>query len=211
MTTPQARKTRRSFAIDPRLVIGLVLVAGSIAGVVGIVSAADETVQVYAARDPLSPGDRIDSDDLETRNVRLDATGDLYLVPGDVPGEGFVVTRSVDEGELIPASAVGKVDGVRLASIVLQVGGQLAASVVPGSVADIWAAREVENGTYGPPAVIVSGATVARVVQSESIVGAGEATAVEVLVPKSRIARVLEAVANSDAVSIVPANIPGRS
>jgi hypothetical protein len=30
-------------------------------------------------------------------------------------------------------------------------------------------------------------------------------------VPKSRIARVLEAVANSDAVSIVPANIPGRS
>jgi len=31
-----------------------------------------------------------------------------------------------------------------------------------------------------------------------------------VLVPKARVARVLSAVANSDALSIVPATIPGR-
>jgi hypothetical protein len=41
-------------------------------------------------------------------------------------------------------------------------------------------------------------------------VSAGTTTAVEVLVPKTRIARVLEAAANSDAVSIVPAAIPVR-
>lgn len=211
MTTKQGSTRRRAVAFDPRLLIGLVLVVGSIVGVVGVVSAADETVQVYAARGTLSPGDRIDSDDLEERSVRLDATRELYLAPGELPSDGLVVTRPVSEGELVPASAVGKVAGERLASVVLQVGGQLAASVEPGSVADIWAAREVENGTFGPPVVIVSGATIVRLVQSESIVGAGETTAVEVLVPKARIARVLEAVANADAMSIVPANIPGRS
>jgi hypothetical protein len=38
----------------------------------------------------------------------------------------------------------------------------------------------------------------------------GGARAVEVLVPKSKVARVLEAVADSDAISIVPASIPLR-
>lgn len=208
MTTKSAR---RSFSLDPRLLIGVLLVAASVAGVVAIVSAADETVEVYAARDTLSPGDRIESSDLVTRQVRLDDADALYLLPGDIPGDGFVVTRSVAEGELVPASAVGSPDGLRLTSIVLQVSGGLAASVKPGAVVDVWAAREVANGQYGPPVAIVSGATVVRLVQSETIVSKGETTAVEVLVPKSRVARVLEAVANSDAMSIVPATIPGRS
>ena len=58
--------------------------------------------------------------------------------------------------------------------------------------------------------MIASGVTVVRLVESASIVSGGETTGVEVLVPTSRIARVLEAGANSDAVSIVPAAIPVR-
>jgi len=201
---------RKAFAFDPRLAIGLLLVVASVAGVVAIVSAADTSVQVYAARDPLAPGDRITSDDLEARSVRLDAAGTLYLEPGDVPGTGFVVTRSVAEGELVPASAVGSVDGLRLTSVVLTLSSPLAASVQPGSVVDIWAAEEVENGHFGPPTVIVPGATVVRLVESDSIVAADQATGIEVLVPKSKIARVLEALANDDAISVVPATIPAR-
>lgn len=201
---------RKSFAFDPRLAIGLLLVVGSVAGVVGIVSAADTSVQVYAARDPLAPGDRIMPDDLEPRSVRLDATAGLYLAPGDVPDAGFVVTRSVAQGELVPASAVGSVDGLRLTSVVLTMGSQLAASVQPGSVVDVWSAEETESNHFGPPAVIVPGATVVRLVKSDSIVAADQAVGIEVLVPKSKIARVLEAVANDDAISVVPATMPAR-
>ena len=200
----------RGIAVDPRLLIGLVLVAGSVAGVVAIVSTADETVQVYSARTPLSPGDRVDTVDLNTSSVRLAGVGSLYLLPGDIPDGGFVVTRSVNEGELVPASAVGRVSGLRLTSLVLDVNGALAASIEPGSSVDVWSSREVENGQFGPPAVIVSGATVVRLVQSDSIMVRGKSVAVEVLVPKARVARVLEAVSNSDAMSIVPADIPGR-
>lgn len=210
MRRTDSKRKARPFAFDPRLAIGILLVVASIAGVLAIVSAADETVEVYAAREPLSPGDRIGAGDLETRSVGLDDAAVVYLVPGDVPGEGFVVTRPVDVGELVPASAVGSVDGLRLTSVVLAVGGQLAASVRPGSTVDVWASREVENGRFGPPAVIVSGATVVRLVEAESIISGGETTAVEVLLPRSKVARVLEAAANADAVSIVPANLPGR-
>lgn len=198
------------FTVDPRLLIGLALVVGSVAGVVAIVSTADETVQVYSARAPLSPGDRIDTADLGTSSVRLAGVGGLYLLPGDIPDDGFVVTRPVNEGELIPASAVGSVSGLRLTSLVLDVKGALAASIEPGSTVDVWSSREVSNGQFGPPAVIVSAATVVRLVQSDSIMVGGESVAVEVLVPRARVARVLEAVSNSEAISIVPADLPGR-
>jgi len=203
-------RNRAKFALDPRLLIGVLLVAASVVGVVGIVSAFDESVEVLAARDTLSPGDRVAADDLVIRSVRLDAAAGLYLEPDDVPEAGFVVTRSIAEGELVPASAIGSVDGLRLTSLVLEVGGALAASVQPAAVVDVWSSREGESGQFGPPAVIVSGAIVVRLVASEGIVSGGETTAIEVLVPKSRVARVLEAVANEDVLSIVPATVPGR-
>ena len=200
----------RRMALDPRLLIGLALVAGSIAGVVAIVSAADETVQVYAAGDALTPGDRIDGDDLVPRSVRLDAADGLYLTPDDLPSEGAVVTRPVSEGELVPASAVGNADGLRTASVVIEVGGALAAAVQPASAVDVWAAAETEGGGFEPPAAIVTGATVVRLVESDSIVSGGQTTAIEVLVPRSKLARVLESVVGGDALSIVPSNQPVR-
>ena len=202
--------SKRRLHIDPRLVIGLALVAASVAGVVALVSAADETTEVLSAREALSPGDRVEPDGFEVVDVRLGAAAGHYLVAGDVPEEGIVVSRPVGEGELVPAAAVGSAEGSRVASLVLAVNGTLAASVGPGAVVDVWAAREQEGGRFGPPVVIASGATVVRLVASESLVSGGETTAVEVLVPKSRIARVLEAAANSDAVSIVPAAVPVR-
>ena len=119
--------------------------------------------------------------------------------------------RSVSAGELIPASAVGSVSGLRLTSLVLEVSGALAASIEPGSIVDVWSSKEIESGQFGAPAVIVSGATVVRLVESDTIMAGGGSIAVEVLVPRARVARVLEAVSNSDAMSIVPASIPGRS
>ncbi len=59
-----------------------------------------------------------------------------------------MVSRAIGEGELIPVSAVGSVEGVRLASLVLEVGGALAASVQPGATVDLWAARQIDSGEF---------------------------------------------------------------
>lgn len=205
---PMSRTPARAFLLDPRLIVGLLLVAGSVAGVVAIVSAADESVEVLVASSALSPGDRVNAVDLETRRVRLDAATELYLAPGDVPAEGVVVARSVSAGELVPVDAVGSVEGVRLASLVLSVEGGLAASIAPGSVVDVWAAHEGESGDFAEPAVIVTGAIVVRLVETSTIVSGGEVTGIEVLVPRTRIAAVLEAVANEASMSIVAATLP---
>jgi hypothetical protein len=204
----QARPARKRFWFDPRLAIGLVLIAASVAGVLGIVSSADASVQVLAAREALAPGDRIDTSDLIATSVRLQSVDGLYLLPGDVPEDGLVVTRAVGEGELVPASAVGAKAGLGLASVVVTINGQLPGAITPGATADLWASRHEESNAFGPPSVIVSGATVVRVIESDGLVTSGDITTLEILVPRLRIARVLEAVANDDALSIVPTSIP---
>lgn len=199
---------KRAIALDPRLLIGVGLVVASVAGVWAIVSAADETVQVYAATGALSPGDRVDTGNLEQRSVRLDTVAELYFALDSIPSDGLVMTRAVAAGELLPVSATGSVDGLRLAPLVLTMSGQLAESVAAGSVVDVWSSRETQGGQFGPPTTLVAGATVVRLVASESIVGAGETVAVEVLVPRSTVAGVLEAIANNDAISVVAATLP---
>lgn len=201
------RPPRRRVWLDPRLAIGLVLIAASVAGVLGIVSSADASVAVLAARDDLAPGDRIDADDLVETSARL-ADAALYLDLGDVPDEGLIVTRAIGAGELVAVTAVGSAAGTRLASVVVTVNGQLPAAVAAGSTVDLWAARKEESTSFGPPSVIVSGAIVVRVLAQEGIVASGDTTTVEVLVPRLKVARVLEAVANADAISAVPTGLP---
>lgn len=210
MTESAPALRRRRFWFDPRFAIGILLVIASVGGVLAIVSSADATTLVYVARDAVAPGDRIDADDLHPVSVRIEASTSLYLSPGDVPVEGVVIVRSVGAGELVPASAVGSAAGLRLASVVVSVNGQLPASVEPGSVVDLWGASQEESNSFAPPSVIVTGATVVRQLESEGLVASADVSSLELLVPRSKIARVLEAIANEDALSIVPASLPAK-
>ena len=208
--TSASERTPRAFWFDPRFAIGIVLVVVSVLGVVGVVSAADSSVFVYAARSSLSPGDRVHASDVDARSVRLGSLGSRYLVDGDIPRTGFVVTRAVSAGELIPASAVGDVLGSAVASIVVSVSGELARSVGDGSVVDLWCAKETEDSVFGPPAVLVASATVVRVIAAEGVIADRSQQSVELLVPRTKTAAVLEAIANADALSLVPSSIPVR-
>jgi len=201
-------RSRRSLRFDPRLAIGVGLVVASVAGVYAVVSAADRSILVYAAAATVNPGDRIYADDLQPTSVRLGEVAGRYLVPDDVPSDGLLVTRSVAAGELVPASAVGSAASIRFASVVVTVSGQLSKTIEPGVVVDVWSAVETDHGVFGPPVVLVGSATVVRVVESGGLIADGRGGGVEVLVPRGRIARVLEAVANGDVISLVPVSIP---
>lgn len=204
---PKERKPR-SFWFDPRFAIGLGLVVVSVLGVLGIAASADRSVQVFAARSALVPGDRINAADLLVKSVRLGDLDAKYLVAADVPSGGLVVTRAVSAGELVPASAVGDRSGVRVASVVVVVQGSLPKSVAAGAVIDVWSASRADDRSYGPPSVLASSVTVVRVIPPGGMVSAQDGESVEVLVPRSKIARVLQAIANEDAIVLVPANLP---
>lgn len=210
MTARDNGGRRRSRWFDPRLALGMVLVVGSIAGVVALVGAVDRTVTVYAASDALSAGDRVTADDLVEHRVRLGSIEGHYLAIGDIPSGGLVVTRTIADGELVPASAVDDSASIRSASVVVTIRGQLPRSVAEGSVVDLWAARAGGDGGFGPPSVVVASATVVRVTPQEGLVAGGDAMAVELLIPRTRTARILEAKANDDVLSLVSATLSAK-
>lgn len=211
MTNPVPRPRRR-VALDVRLVLGLLLVAASVAAVVFLVGAADTRVAVYAASESLAPGDRVDADDLVERSVALDGAEDLYLRVGAIPDDGIVVAQPVAAGQLVPLSAAGSTDGVRATSLVLRLAGPVSTVVETGSLVDVWgvARGDGPQGETGTPVVLASQATVVRVLTEDSLIAGSSAgsSTVEVLVPRTRVARLLQAIAHGDALAVVPAGLP---
>jgi hypothetical protein len=220
-TNNGVQRRRRSFWFDPRFAIGVGLVVVSVLGVVGLVSAANASVDVFAARSSLTPGERVHAADLVPTSVRVGPTAGLYLRASDVPAAGLIITRAVAAGELVPQSAVGSEAGVELTSIVVSVNAALASSVVSGSRVDLWSADQASTsetgaggdagddgaGSFAPPTVLVSSAIVVRLIDQKQLVESS-GSSIELLVPKADTASVLDAIANGAVLSVVPVDLP---
>jgi hypothetical protein len=189
------------------LIIGLVLVAASIAAVVGIVTASDEGEDILAAPRLLTAGDHITVDDLEVRRVSLGVDGHGYLRPGDIPAEGLVVSRTVGTGELVPLAAVGDARGPSATTVVVTLSTAIGATVRPGDSFDLWSAPALDAGRFGAPAVIASETQLVRVIADEGIVSTAQAGQIELLIARRDVARILHALANGDALSAVPSSL----
>lgn len=198
----------RAFWFDPRFGIGIALVACSVLGVLFLVQSIDHTTAVWAARTVLTPGDVVTRNDLVQRNVRLGEAGDLYLRADRLPTAGVVVTQTIIAGELVPESSVGSLRGVDAASVVITVAGELPKAIAAGSIVDLWSAAKAEAGGFGTPTILVPSATVVRLVDEKQLIASNSSTGVELLVPRGSIAAVLEAVADDNAISVVPADLP---
>ena len=192
--------------LDPRLAIGIVLVVASTAGVWTLVTSLDDSAEVYAVRETVTPGTRIDTGDLVVEAVRLGAAAGRYLTPVDLPTDGLVVVRTIGAGELVPASAVDEIDRTGLATVVVPARAALPSGLAAGSVVDVWAAREAERGMYEPPSVLVAAAEIAGIQHSAAMVDSG-GPSVELIVPRENVAALL---ASGDTIDLVPARPSGR-
>lgn len=202
---------RRASAFDPRLLLGVGLVLASIAGVVGIVTAADRTVDVYVAARALSPGDRITDDAVAVRSVHLGPVEEHYLLAGSLPDDGMIATRPVAAGELLPAASTDDASAEDGAVVVATITGALPGAVEAGAVVDLWAAPSTGAREFGPPAMLVGGATVLQVIEEEGMVAGAAARDVELLVPRDELAAVLAALGAGDALSLVPLAVTAGS
>ncbi|WP_458041120.1 MULTISPECIES: SAF domain-containing protein [Bacteria] len=192
----------RAFWNDVRFFVGLGLIVASVAGVWATVTAARQTVPVFAAARTIVPGDEVTADDLRLVEASLGAAEGVYLSP-DALNPGSIATRTVTEGELVPVNALE--DGVRarVTTVVVQTTTAVPSDVVAGSVVELWASPVLEQGVFGTPAILVADATVGAVDEADSLLGARGST-LELVVPRSDVAAVLQAVAASSALSIVP-------
>jgi hypothetical protein len=143
---PRATRSHRPGWRNPRLLLGVVLVAGSIVLGARLLSAADDTVGVWAVARDLPAGAAVGQDDLARRRVRFPdrATADGYLGTDDQVPEGATLNRPVSGGELLPRAAFATTSAADLVEIPISVlSDDLPATVRQGSVVDVWVAPKV--------------------------------------------------------------------
>jgi hypothetical protein len=196
---PVAGRLRRPTWRDPRLLVGLALIALSVAAVSTIIRSADQTTPYYAARGPIAPGTVLSQDDVVIVSARV--AGDAYVATSEEPW-GRVVTRVVGEGELLPVAALSERDDFAGRPVAVRATLPVAASVGRGAVVDVYVTVEDESGR---PATRLIGAALAvdEVVRDDTAFGAGSGETVYVVVPVRDVADFLEALAGGGEVSVV--------
>jgi hypothetical protein len=205
--TDHPRMRSRPFWGDARFLLGILLVAVSIAGVALVVAAARQTAPVLAAARTIVPGETVSADDFRTVEVALGASGAEYVAAGALP-EAAVATRTIAEGELVPAGAVGEAADARVTTVVVDTAVDVPATIEDGSRVELWFAPVVERGVFDTPRILVADATVASVSREDGVIGEAGA-ALELVIPRADVAATLAAIADGSALSVVP--LAGRA
>ncbi|WP_062463534.1 SAF domain-containing protein [Demequina soli] len=181
---------------DPRLVVGLLLIAVAVAGVALTLRSADRTAPVYAAATTLAPGAVLDESNVVVAHVRV---GEGYLEAPDAAPFGRVVTRAVGAGELIPATAVAAREDYDGRPVAVVATALIAAGVEAGATVDVWVTPEA--GAGGSTRV-GEALPVAAVERDDGAFGAGGQT-VYVVVPADAVGDLLDALAGAADVAVV--------
>ncbi|MBK5249820.1 MAG: hypothetical protein JJE50_10410 [Actinomycetales bacterium] len=204
-------RLRRPSWRDPRLGVGVLLVVGSVALGSWVVSRADDTVEVYSAREALSPGDPLDATTLEIVRVRMAGVEDVYLVAGEPLAEDAVAVRTIDAGELVPGSAVGRYDDVEVRPVSLPMNAAMESYLGKGARVDLWVAMPEGSGGLSSallaPVPLVENVEVWDIHEDSSLFAGADQVQVQVLIPVEDLAAVLTALSGEGEITIVP--LPG--
>lgn len=191
---------------DFRFLIGVLLIGASIAGVFTVLNLANKGIQILTATRTLLPGELVVEGDLQPLTINADRLSADYLLAGSIPESGLIATRVIMAGEFVPKSALGSAASESYTSIVIELANKIPGSIGPGSVVDLWSTAKSDS-EFEPPVVLVGGATIVRVVESEGLVR-DQGNNVEILIPRDKVARVLEALSTGAEVAIVPVSLP---
>lgn len=196
---PVAGRLKRPSWRDPRLLIGLLLIAVSVIAVSTVVRGSDQTAPYYAANAVLTPGTVLKESDLLIAHVRV---GDgVYVLADAEPPWGSVVTRIVGAGELVPADAVSSVAEVDVRAVAVRTSTPLARGIENGSIVDVWLTTEVDGSPVSTQ--VANGLVVNQVERDEGAFAVGSNETVYVLVPANAMSEFLGAIATEGDVSIV--------
>jgi len=139
---------------DPRLWVGVAIVAVSVIAGARLLAAADDTVAVWAVASDMGSGDQLTEGDLVTRRVRFSDDRDLdryFLADDGLPGD-LALTRRIGAGELLPRGAVGAGGDSDTLQVRIAVDNeQVPSAVDAGSVVHVYLVAATADGRSRAP------------------------------------------------------------
>lgn len=200
MSSPPVRRLPRPRWLDGRLLLGLILVLGSVAVGTRVVASVNDTQLVWAATADLAAGTPLAKDHLRRIEVRLPAdTPARYLDVDSLP-LGHVLTRPVSAGELVPADAISTAGagaaGRRLVTVPVEQF-HYPDDLHAGELVDVYVSVNGDDAQPDSTASLVAPSLTVAAVHGGSRSGfgavAGGLTGVELSVPVDAALRLVEA------------------
>jgi hypothetical protein len=211
-TTPPRRADRlvRPSWLNLPLVLGVLLLLGSVVAGARLFASADDTTPVYVAAHALVPGERLTATDLTVGRAQLDGEATNYVSASRPPPAGYVVQRFIGSGELLPLHAIAAVSGAssgRLVTLPVQPG-HLPPDVGPGALVDVYvSARTASGAAPGRPRLVASSLAVDSRQGGQSVLSGSTVLSLVVSVPSTEVEDVVHAVEGGviDIVEVPPA------
>ncbi len=212
---PSPRRVRPPRWLDLRLLLGVLLVLGSVLLGARVVGSADATVPVWAASGDLAAGTELARDDLVAVDVRLDEAADAYLSTSTRP-VGRTLARAVRAGELVPGSVLE--EPAELVQVALPVqAGFVPPGLRRGGLVDVYAVADPAVGATAATGGSVTPVVLRAPVQAlsgrtEGVLSTPTATVqVVVSVAATEAPGVLAAIGGRPLVVVVHGSVEGRS
>jgi len=205
------RRVRPPRWLDLRLVLGVLLVLGSVLLGARVVATADATVPVWSAAGDLAAGTVLTAGDLVAVDVRLDDVAGAYLATSTRP-EGRTLARAVRDGELLPRTALEETAALVQLALPVQAG-FVPPGLDRGQVVDVYAVADPAAGATGAGDGSVTPVVAAAPVQAisgrtEGVLSTATTTVqVVVSVPADRAPAVLGAIGGRPLVVVVHGSV----
>lgn len=193
---------------DPRLIIGIILVVLSVAGVVTLIQSMDARQGYWAASVDIVPGAQASAEDFHIVQASMAESADRYWTAEDELPPHFLVSSTIRSGELLPVHDVAESDPDGRQQVGVRVSQDMPSAVTLGSRADAWVALASEDGRgFEEPAKLISNAEVVGMDDSSSAFAAADTTTVYLMLSEDSLPTVLDAQANGAQISLVPTTL----
>jgi hypothetical protein len=215
--SPRAKRRATPRWLDARLVLGVLLVLAAVVAGAQVFSSAGRYSSVYVAQHALVPGEHLDAADLSVGRVRFSGEGASYVAVGSQPPTGYLVTRYVGAGELVPMTALSAGESAANTSRFVTVPvapGHLPATLDHGDLVDVYVTQKVAAGDKVPaPVCVLSAVAVDSDDGGSQSVSDGSTVAVVLDVPASSVATMVHAVESGtiDLVRVPPSVVSSTS
>ncbi len=152
--TPSAQRASAPGWRDPRLWIGVAMVAASVLAGALVLGTSDDTVPVWATTDAMGAGQAVTAGELTVRRVRFADSSDaaLYLDADRPLPADLRLLRGVGAGELLPRAALGPGADVSLRQVPISVAAdQVPRDVAVGTLVDVYLRPASHSGCQDAP------------------------------------------------------------
>ncbi|TLK51223.1 MULTISPECIES: hypothetical protein [Glutamicibacter] len=203
-TVPVSPRVRRARWKEPRLLLGLLLVAAAVTGTVVLVNSMDERTAVYVAKQDITLGEPLGEENLEVAHVQLGDSMQHYVPAEAQHLQDARANTFIGSGQLIAQDFVTRSELGSRRPINIDLPVDLSPAITPGSRVDVWIAqREPGTASYGTPELLANLVEVsARTERAAGLVGQS-AVNLELLVEPAYLEPLLQALANESRIIVV--------